>query len=278
MRDVRQSPWTYAAFLWAGALGFYLRLLLLGLGPVTLWDTPALIVVAYGLVFLQRFFDSRPLVHLAYLMPLAVLMTVPLQLASVPASLGLVTAGSVYLLMRRTTQTATPLYLGVLALNAALYLWIPRVAGEAGLIQVYLIPASLSVLILLHLHRREIKPSVAHSTRLGAVTLLYASATADVFLTPGLGVFALALGLSLVGAAFGIALRIRALLYAGVTFLIVNVLGQLVRFYPDGRLAKAVMLMALGAAITAAMVWFNLQRERVLRQVRVFRADLASWG
>jgi hypothetical protein len=143
---------------------------------------------------------------------------------------------------------------------------------------VYLIPASLSVLILLHLNRREIKPSVAHSTRLGAVTLLYASATADVFLAPGLGVFALALGLSLVGAAFGIALRIRALLYAGVTFLIVNVLGHMVRFYPDGRLAKAVMLMAVGAAITAAMVWFNLKREMVLRQVRIFRADLASWG
>lgn len=122
----------------------------------------------------------------------------------------------------------------------------------------YLIPASLSVLILLHLHRREIKPSVAHSTRLGAVTLLYASATADVFLPPGLGVFALALGLSLVGAAFGIALRMRALLYAGVTFLIVNVLGQMVRFYPDGRLAKAVMLMALGTAFTA-----DLKREMV---------------
>ena len=90
VRDVRQSPWTYAAFLWAGALGFYLRLLLLGLGPVTLWDTATLIVVAYGLVFLQRYFDSRPLLHLAYLMPLAVLMTVPPKLASVPASLGLV--------------------------------------------------------------------------------------------------------------------------------------------------------------------------------------------
>ena len=132
-------------------------------------------------------------------------------------------------------------------------------------------------MILLHLHRREIRPSVAHSTRLGAVTLLYASATADVFLTPALGVFGLALGLSLVGAAFGIALRIRALLYGGVTFLLVNVLGQMVRFYPDGRLAKAVMLMVAGAAITAAMVWFNLKREMVLRQVRVFRADLARW-
>ncbi len=270
-----QSPWVYVVCLWAGALGFYLRLTVLGLGPVTLWDTAALIVVAYGLVFLQRFFDSRPLLHLAYLMPIAVLMTVPLQLASVAASLGLVTAGSVYLLMRRTSGTA--LYLGVLALNAAAYLWIPRVAHEAGLLQVYLIPASLSVLILLHLHRREIRQSVAHGTRLGAVTLLYAGATADVFLVPGLGVFALALLLSLAGAAFGIALRIRALLYAGVTFLVVNVLGQLLRFYPDGRLAKAVMLMAVGAAITAAMVWFNLKRERVLRQVRVFRADLAGW-
>jgi len=56
-----------------------------------------------------------------------------------------------------------------------------------------------------------------------------------------------------------------------------HVLGQLVRFYPDGRLAKAVMPMAVGAAIIAAMVWFNLKRERVLRQVRVVRADLASW-
>ncbi|MGH8578266.1 MAG: hypothetical protein ACREXJ_15415, partial [Gammaproteobacteria bacterium] len=55
-----QSPWVYVMCLWAGALGFYLRLMLLGLGPVTLWDTAALIVVAYGLVFLQRFFDSRP--------------------------------------------------------------------------------------------------------------------------------------------------------------------------------------------------------------------------
>ncbi len=276
-RVAPQSPWVYGVCLWAAALGFYLRLTVLGLGPPTLWDTAALIVVAYGLVFLQRFFDSRPLLHLAYLMPLAVLMTVPLQLASIPASLGLVTAGSVYLLMHRTSRTGTPLYLGVLALNAALYLWIPGLAREAGLIQVYLIPASLSVLILLHLHRHEIKPSVAHSTRLGAMTLLYASATADVFLAPGLGVFALALGLSLVGAALGIALRVRALLYAGITFLIVNVLGQLLRFYPDGRLAKAVMLMAVGAAITAAMVWFNLKREMVLRQVRVFRADVAGW-
>ncbi|MGI8426335.1 MAG: hypothetical protein ACR2M4_07010 [Actinomycetota bacterium] len=85
------------------------------------------------------------------------------------------------------------------------------------------------------------------------------------------------MNLAVPGATFKIALRMRALLYAGVTFLIVDVLSQLVPFYADGRWPKAVMLMAVGAAITAAMVWFNLKREMVLRKVRVFRADLADW-
>ncbi len=35
--------------------------------------------------------------------------------------------------------------------------------------------------------------------------------------------------------------------------------------------------MALGAGITALMVWFNLKRESVLQRIRVFRADLESW-
>ncbi len=266
---------TYAAFLWACGLGFYVRLLVLGLSPVGAWDTAALIAAAFGLVFLQRRYATRPLLHLASLMPLAVLMSVPFQLASVETSLGLITVGSVYLCMRRSSGTS--LYLGVLALNAAVYLWIPGIARDSGLIQVYLIPACTSVLCLLHLHRDELKPSVAHNARLGAVTMLYASATADVFLVPGIGVFVLALFLSLAGAVLGIALRMRAPLYAGVAFLVVNVLGQLVRFYPDGRLAKAVILMALGATITAAMIAFNVKREAVLRQVRVFRADLARW-
>lgn len=66
---------------------------------------------------------------------------------------------------------------------------------------------SATAVLLLHLHRRESKPSVAHPPRYRD---LYTSTTADVFVTPGLGVFVLALLLSLVGAAFGIALRIRA--------------------------------------------------------------------
>jgi hypothetical protein len=99
-------------------------------------------------------------------------------------------------------------------------------------------PAALSVLILLQLHHRELKPSVSQSPRLGATATLYASTTLDVFLRPALGIFALALLLSLVGVVLGIALRVRAFLYTGISFLVLNVLGQLLRFYPEQRLVR----------------------------------------
>ena len=75
----------------------------------------------------------------------------------------------------------------------------------------------------------------------------------------------------------GIALRIRAFLYAGVAFLVLNVVGQLVRFYPEQAMSRALILIGLGAFITVGMVVFNLQREAILRRIRIMRADLAGW-
>jgi hypothetical protein len=170
-----------------------------------------------------------------------------------------------------------PLYLGLLTFNLCLYLWVPSWASQTQLLQVYIMPVALSVSILLQLHHRELKPSVSQSTRLGATAALYASATLNVFLRPALGIFALALLLSLVGVVLGIALRVRAFLYTGVSFLVLNVLGQLLRFYPEQRLSKAIMLMVLGAAITGTMIWFNMKREAILQRIRIFRADLETW-
>ncbi len=83
--------------------------------------------------------------------------------------------------------------------------------------------------------------------------------------------------LSLSGVIFGIALRVRAFLYAGTLFLIFNVFGQLVDFYPEDRLGKAIVLMVLGGVITAGMIGFNIQRETVMQRIRIMRADLAQW-
>ena len=176
-----------------------------------------------------------------------------------------------------TLRNPLPLYLGVLALNGAIYLWVPVWAGRYGLWQLTIVPAAVSVLALLHLHRHELRPKVLNGARLAALSLLYAGAGLDVFLRPELGVFVLALGLAFIGIMAGIALRIRAFLYAGVAFLVLNVIGQLLRFYPEQNLSRALILLGLGTVITLGMVIFNLKREAILQRIRLVRADLAAW-
>jgi len=88
----------------------------------------------------------------------------------------------------------------------------------------------------------------------------------------------LVLALSLAGMVVGMALRTRAFLYSGVTFLVLNILGQLIQLVPEQRFGKAIMLLALGLIITGGMIWFNLQRERILQRIRIFRAGLETWA
>lgn len=114
--------------------------------------------------------------------------------------------------------------------------------------------------------------------RLAATSLLYVSATVDVFLRADLAIFAIALALSLAGIIIGLALRTRAFLYSGVIFLVVNILGQLLVLFPEQRLGKAIVLLALGATITGGMIWFSAQREAIRQRIRIFRADLETWA
>jgi hypothetical protein len=259
------------------AAAVYGRLLWVGLAPPNLWDTAALMTAAYLLFILQRMTLSRPILNTMMVMPMLALMTVPFQLGSAQAGLTLLAAATLYLLTRHATGMRTPMYLGLLALNGSIYLWVPGWAQHYGLFQVYLIPAALSVLLLLHLHRRELKARVLNGVRLVALCTLYAAATLDVFIQEQLMVFVLALVLSIAGIILGIGLRTRAFLYVGVTFLVLNVLGQLLQFYPEQGLGRALLLMGLGSAITGMMIWFNIKREVIMERVRIFRADLQAW-
>jgi hypothetical protein len=260
-----------------GLLAGYARLVVLGLAPFTPWDTVALLAAAGAAFLLHQFTGLWPLYRLALLLPVLAVATAPWQLASPWTGGALLAAAMLYLSLAGTLRNPWPLYLGVLALNGAVYLWAPLWAERYGLWQFYIVPAAVSVLVLLHLHRRELRPKVLNGARLAALSALYAGAGLDVFLRPALSVFVLALALALTGAILGIALRIRAFLYAGVAFLVLNVSGQLVRFYPEQGMSRALILIGLGAAITAGMVVFNLQREAILRRIRIARADLAGW-
>jgi hypothetical protein len=274
----QRARWIYAVVVLGCALGVYIRMVWIGLAPVQVWDTAALIGAAYALFIIQRLTLSGPILHVVMVLPLLALGTVPLQLASPHASGALLSIGMLYLLTRRTTGQVPPLYLGMMALNVGIYLWVPGWANHHHMIQVYTIPAVMSVLWLLHLHRHDVQPSVLHSARLATLSILYASVTLDVFLRSGFVIFAAVLVLSLVGVMIGIALRTRAFLYAGVTFFVLNVMGQLIVLFPEQRLGKAVVLLMLGTVITGGMIWFNAQREAMLQRLRIFRADLATWA
>jgi hypothetical protein len=185
--------------------------------------------------------------------------------------------GVLYAIMRRHTQQKIPLYLALLAFNAGVYVWIPKLASSSQLIQIYVIPAAISLLILLQLHSRELKPSVLMASRLAAISSIYACATVDVFLRAELSIFILAMALSIGGILLGIALRTRAFLYAGVSFLLLNVIGQLLRFYPEQSLGKAVVLMIMGAFIIGLMIWFNIKRAAILERINAIQTEMQSW-
>jgi hypothetical protein len=282
----RYSPWQEThKEIWMGSLailiaglGIYLRLLWVGFAPVSVWDTAVLMGSSYLLLAIQHLYPAYPLYRLTLLIPGLAILTVPLQLESIQASMALVAAATLYLLMPRRSQQNLPLYLGLLALNVGLYLWVPSLAQDYKLLQVYTIPAALSLLLMLQLHELELKPSVLNAIRLVALSTLYASASLDVFLQEALSIFILALSLSLAGVIFGIALRIRVFLYSSTVFLILNVVGQLIQFYPEGRLGKAIILMILGGLITGGMIWFSIQREIFLRRIDNMRANLATWA
>ncbi|WPD21343.1 MAG: hypothetical protein SD837_14180 [Candidatus Electrothrix scaldis] len=256
----------------------YVRLLWVGLTPFTLWDTTALMSIGFIFLLLQRIAPaSLALYRMTLIFPLLALCTVPWQVGSLYAGSNLFAATAIFLLIQRNEKSSLPVYLALLALNTGIYLWIPDLYNTYRLVQIYTVPISITVLLMLQLHMLELKPSVHSAVRLTALAALYAGTALDVFLRPEFYIFALALGLSLVGILLGIALHIRAFLFTGVIFFILNITGQLINFYPQDRLSKAILLMVSGGLIAGGMIWFSIQREAIIRQIRMIRADLAKW-
>jgi hypothetical protein len=259
-------------------LAAYTRLLWAGLAPFTLWDTAALMGAGFVVLIIQRAAPtSLPLYRVTLLLPMLALFTVPWQVGSVYAGTTLFAATAVFLLIQRDAHRSLPVYLALLALNIGIYLWIPGLYNKYRLVQIYTVPMAITVLVMLQLHILELKPSVLNAVRLTALAALYAGTALDVFLRPEFYVFSLAFGLSLLGIVLGIALRVRAFLFTGVIFFILNITGQLVNFYPEERLSKAILLMVSGGLIAGGMIWFSIQRETIMRQIRIIRADLAEW-
>lgn len=271
--------WTVLSYFLATGLLVSLRFMILGDVPVNAYDTAGLLIFSLVLWGVNRLgLLTSPIISsdvLVQVLPLTALLTIPWQVASLHSSVTLLLLGIFYVLNKKDKPLS--LYTGLILINLSVYLWMPLLSDYSSLMLFYIVPVSVSLLLILHLHKEEMKADLQNKIRFMSLSALYLVVTADVFISSSLLLFFIGLLLGLISSIYGISSKTRAFLYTGVGFIFINILGQLVVFYPDDRLGRALILMSIGAVITGLMVWFNIKREMLLSKIRLFRADLEQW-
>ena len=265
---------------------FYLCTALLGLtfspSAIAAFSVVGYSFALYGLNILAGRVENpragvfvNPTYYMALLAPIALPLVTPLDQKGVAAFASLA-AGSFYLVVSQRTHARWTMYVAAALFNVAIYLWIPEAKQLTGLAQLYVIPAAVTVLIFAQLHRHDLKPRALSGIRSAAAGAILAVSTLEVFFAEDTGLlqFVVVLMLSLAGIAAGISLRIRPFVSIGIAFLVINVLGQLgLQFRHEGGVIRAVILIGIGVLVLAAMIFFNIHRERIMSRYRGFIAD-----
>jgi hypothetical protein len=174
-------------------------------------------------------------------------------------------------LMRRSFAFGV---LSALSANGALWYLLHRSEG-LGLLehpQLWLIPFATSVLGAAYLNRDRLNEAQMTTIRYLAISVIYVSSTADIFIngvatSPWLPLVLMAL--SVVGVLCGIMLRVRAFLYLGTAFLVVSLVTII--WHASANLGWTwlwyVAGIVLGLLIIFLFALFELKRNEVLRMV-----------
>jgi hypothetical protein len=165
------------------------------------------------------------------------------------------------------------------AATANVGLWVLLEQQSLGFLdhlQLWLIPPAMAALVAEHQSRGRLSPQQSGGLRYLALSVIYLSSTADMFLA-GLGNSVILpmslLVLAALGILLGMALRVRTFLYLGTTFLLV-VVGSLVEHLAVDRRQTWLLwvcIILLGAAIIALFAVFEKRRNDVVAALERFR-------
>ncbi|NOK32000.1 hypothetical protein HMI49_02120 [Corallococcus exercitus] len=217
----------------------------------------------------------RPAVAGAWLFPLAGLLTVPWSQPFVAVALLVGYAAHFAALSACTNQKGAASLMSVAAFNTALYfVWLGTGSGEP---QYYVIPAGLSLLLLLRVFRQGLSPDAYAQLRALAVTGIYVAGAWKPLLFNDGEAMLLCVFLCLVGVGAGIALRIRSYVYLGSAFLVTAVAANLVRFGMRDHRVGAAFLSLLGLMVVGFMVVLSAHRAALLQKYARVRDLLATW-
>jgi hypothetical protein len=139
--------------------------------------------------------------------------------------------GVLYVMLSICRRSFTSGLAAVLAGNASLW----SLLGDTGFSfwrhpQFWLIPPAASVLIAAHINRRRLSDAQLAATRYASVLVIYLSSTSEMFIR-GIGQSLwppmILAGLSVLGVLLGVALRVRAFLYLGTSFVLLSVVSMI---------------------------------------------------
>jgi hypothetical protein len=188
-------------------------------------------------------------------------------------------AGTLYGLVALSKRSFGWALLGALAVNAGLWalLWHNGVSAAVHP-QVWVIPLALIILVSEHTNRRELQANVSAGLRYLGIGMLYISSSADLFIA-GVGqsvwLPVILAVLCVIGIFAGIVLRVRAFLFLGVGFLVLDVFSMI--WYAavdrDQTWVWYVSGIVLGTAILGLFAVFEKRRNDVIEVV----GRLRSW-
>jgi hypothetical protein len=217
----------------------------------------------------------RPALWGAFLFPIAGLLTAPWGSPLVVAMLLVGYAAHFAALGLHPSQRGAASLASAGAFNGALFLvWQGTGAGEP---QYYVIPAGLSLLLLLRVFREALATDTQAKMRALAITLIYVAGAWKPLMFEDGRAMLLCVFLCVVGVAAGIALRIRSYVYLGSAFMVTCVLANLVRFGIRDHRMGAAFLSLLGVGVVGFMVLFTAKRAELLQRYERVRSLLDTW-
>jgi hypothetical protein len=173
---------------------------------------------------------AEPLANTGAMLPLLPVIGWWVAGSTVDYSLLLLIAGILYLALSYTRKSWAAMVAAGVSGNGAL--WALLTNSHLPLVenpQLWLIPPALSVLAAAQVNRQRLAPEALAAIRYAATIVIYVSSTSEIF-TRGFGSGLIPpmvlLGLAVIGALAGIALRVRAFLFLGSTFTLVALIAM----------------------------------------------------
>ncbi|REJ64717.1 MAG: hypothetical protein DWQ31_20740 [Planctomycetota bacterium] len=221
---------------------------------------------------------SRPLETTGAMLPLvpAIGYTMFSDHVAIQYSSTLMTVGLFYLVLSMVARKPIYMAAAVLAGNGTLWALFHETSWEfLGHPQMWLIPPAVSLLVASQLNRHRLRKEQLTAIRYAAAALIYVSSTSEMLIhgIETLWPIMIMGGLAVLGALVGIAFRIRAYLYLGVSFLLVSIVSLV---WHTATIAEANWPwwgfgFALGIALLVMFGIFEKKRNDVERVIHGLR-------